>query len=55
MDTRTVEPLGEDRCRVSAHVRGQVDGWLRLLGPLMRLMVKRSVDADYAALKRLLE
>ncbi len=53
--TRTVEPLGPERCRVTARVRGEPGGLFRLLGPLLRAMVKRSVDRDYAALRRLLE
>jgi len=53
--TRTVEPLGHDRCRVSAHVRGTPDGLMGLLSPVMRPMVRRSVSGDYDRLKRLLE
>ncbi|MBX2802517.1 MAG: SRPBCC family protein [Myxococcales bacterium] len=52
---REVLPLSEGRCRVTAHVAGQTEGWFRLLGPVMRFMVKRSVDGDYATLKRMLE
>ncbi|MEM6993879.1 MAG: hypothetical protein AAF721_25425, partial [Myxococcota bacterium] len=49
--TRSVEALGDDRCRVSAHVRGQPTGLLKLFSG----MVKRSVAKDYAKLKVMLE
>ena len=48
--TRTVEPTSVG-CRVTAHVRGQPTGVLRLFSG----MVRRSVASDYAALKALLE
>lgn len=48
--TRTVEPTAHG-CRVTAHIRGQPTGVLRLFSGLVR----RSVARDYAALKRLLE
>ncbi len=49
--TRSVQSLGEDRCRVAAHIRGQPTGVLKLFGG----MVQRSVAKDYRALKVLLE
>ena len=49
--TRTVEALGPDRCRVTAHVRGQPTGLMKLFSP----MVGRAVRKDYARLKALLE
>ena len=49
--TRSVEPLSEGACRVSAHIRGQPTGVLKLFGS----MVKRSVGKDYGKLKALLE
>lgn len=49
--TRSVEPLGVDSCRVTAHIRGQPTGLLRLFSG----MVKRSVRRDYDQLKALLE
>lgn len=52
--TRTVAPEGRS-CRVSADVRGDAGGLFRLVTPLLRALVKRSVDGDYARLKRLLE
>jgi uncharacterized membrane protein len=49
--TRSVEPLGPSRCRVTARVRGQPTGMLKLFSG----MVKKSVRKDYDALKSLLE
>lgn len=49
--TRSVEALGGDRCRVTAHVRGQPTGLLKLFSP----MVKTSVRKDYRRLKTTLE
>ena len=49
--TRAVAPLGEGRCRATAHIRGQPTGLLKLFGG----MVKKSVAKDYARLKALLE
>lgn len=54
--TRTVEPLADGRSRVTASVGGGPEGLVgRLTAPLMRRMVKRSVDGDYARLKAILE
>jgi hypothetical protein len=53
--TRTVEPLGENRCRVSALIEGGPGGILGLLAPLMKRMAQRSVRGDYRRLKSLLE
>jgi uncharacterized membrane protein len=49
--TRSVESLGEGRCRVRAHIRGQPTGLLKLFSG----MVKSSVKKDYRKLKALLE
>lgn len=49
--TRSVEPLGEQRCRVTAHVRGQPKGIVKLLSGLAKEMIAK----DYQALKRVLE
>jgi uncharacterized membrane protein len=53
--TRTVAPLGDGRCRVTAVVEGDAGGVFRMVGPLLRPLVARSVRGDYARLKRLLE
>jgi carbon monoxide dehydrogenase subunit G len=49
--TRSVEPLGQGRCRVTAHVRGQPTGILKLFSG----MVKKSIRKDYGQLKAALE
>lgn len=53
--TRSVEPLGDDRCQVTAVVRGDPSGVFRVFTPLLRWMVQRSVRGDYRRLKILLE
>ena len=53
--TRTVEPLGSQRCRVMATVRGEAPGLIRLLGPLLPRLVGRSVRGDYRRLRDRLE
>lgn len=52
--TRTVEPLDDGRCSVSADVSGEPTGLQRFI-PGMRGMVQRSVRGDYARLKARLE
>jgi len=53
---RTVEPISEGVCRVSAVITGGPDrGLLRLAAPLMRSRAQKSVDADYDRLVQLLE
>jgi len=51
--TRSVEPLSDGRCRVTAEVSGQPPWYFRLPG--MAGMVSRSVKKDYATLKAVLE
>lgn len=53
--TRRVEALADDRCRVSALVSGDASGVFRLAEPMARFLVGRSVRADYARLKQILE
>lgn len=52
--TREVEPVGADRSRVVATIRGGPTGPLRLLDPLTERMVRRSVRGDYKRLADLL-
>ncbi len=52
--TRIVEPAGGG-CQVTAIVEGDASGIFKLAEPLMRRKVQRSIDADYARLKELLE
>jgi uncharacterized membrane protein len=49
--TRSVEPIDAKRCRVSAHVRGQPKGIVKLLSGMAKSMIAK----DYEVLKRLLE
>ena len=53
--TRTVEPLGDNRCRASATIEGGPGGVMGLLAPLMKAIAQRSVRGDYARLRALLE
>ena len=53
--TRSVEPLGRDRSRVTAHIVGEPGSFFRLFGPLLRAMAQSSVRGDYERLRRLLE
>ncbi len=52
---RRVISLETDRCRVVADVSGEPSGLMKLLTPLTKRMVSRSVIADYERLKTLLE
>ena len=52
--TRRVEPV-EGRTRVTAVIEGDSSGFFRIAEPLMRWMVNRSINNDYARLKQLLE
>ena len=53
--TRTVEPLGEERSRFTEHVTGGPGGPLRVLHPVLRPVVARTIRRDFPVLKRLLE
>lgn len=52
--TRTVTPDGASTL-VEARIEGDATGFFKIAEPLMRIMVQRSVDADYRQLKNLLE
>lgn len=52
--TRRVEPV-EGGARVTAVIEGDSSGFFRIAAPLMRWMVNRSIQGDYARLKKLLE
>lgn len=52
--TRTVEPIDESSCRVTAAISGGPGGPMRLLAPVTRRLAQRSVDADYDRLVDLL-
>jgi uncharacterized membrane protein len=53
--TRTVEPLDDERCRVTELVESDPSGFYRIMQPLLRMMVARNIRRDYKALKALLE
>ena len=52
--TRTVEPK-DGGSLVTAVIEGDASGFFKLAEPLLKMMVQRSVDADYQNLKRILE
>ncbi len=52
--TRRVQP-DERGARVSAIIEGDASGIFNLAQPLLKRMVQRSVESDYARLKALLE
>ena len=52
---RTVEGVTDNVSLVEAIVRGDSSGMFRIAQPLMKVLVKRSVTADYKRLKKLLE
>jgi uncharacterized membrane protein len=52
--TRMVQAEGEGT-RVSAVIEGDASGFFKLAEPLLARFVQRSVDSDYANLKRILE
>ena len=53
--TRTVEPLGPDRSRFTESVEGEAKGFYRIGEPILRVLVKVSIQRDFPHLKRLLE
>ena len=52
--TRLVKPV-EGGTQVAAIIEGDASGFFKLAEPLMARLVQRSVDADYANLKHILE
>lgn len=53
--TRSVVPLTDDSCEVSAIVKGEPPGLMAKVSGLVDPIVKRSVSGDYVRLKQLLE
>ena len=53
--TRQVAPNADTGTTVAATVRGSPTGFLRLFDPLMKLMVGRSVRADYRRLQEIID
>ena len=53
---RTVDPIDESSCRVSAHITGGPEkGFVKLIEPLIGRSAQKSVDRDYDRLVQLLE
>jgi hypothetical protein len=52
--TRTVEPIGDSRCRVTAEIIGNPGRLMAIFSPVTRRLAQRSVDADYDRLVSLL-
>ena len=52
--TRMVEPK-DGGALVTAVIEGDASGFFKLAEPLLKIMVQRSVDADYRKLKQILE
>ncbi len=53
---RQVAPMGEQSCRVTAHISGGPEKWiLKLLEPIVASRAQKSVDDDYDRLVQLLE
>jgi hypothetical protein len=53
--TYAFEPTPDGRTAATIRVRGAVYGLMRLLGPLVPAMVRRSITKDIAELKRVME
>lgn len=53
--TRRVESISEFATRVTADISGQTGRMFWVASPLLRWIVQRSVNKDYANLKRVLE
>ena len=52
---RSVKPLENGITQVDAIISGQPGGLMKLFSPLVQPMMRRSIEADYARLKALLE
>jgi hypothetical protein len=53
--TRTVQPLNEGACRLRVDLIARPRGVRRLARPLLRRLIRSSVETDYQRLKELLE
>jgi len=52
---RRVEPVGEERCRVTETVVSDPSGFYRVAQPVLAWMVRRNIQRDYNGLGHLLE
>ncbi len=53
--TRSVQVLNESRCRVNMDLVGRVRGWRLLLTPLIKRLIRSSIQSDYRRLQRKFE
>ena len=53
--TRQVDPIGDERCRVTETAGGDPSGFYRIAEALMRAMVRHNITRAYRTLKQLLE
>jgi uncharacterized membrane protein len=53
--TRTVDALGEARCRITVDLVGYPRGFRRVVQSYVERVVRRSIESDYRRLKRNLE
>jgi uncharacterized membrane protein len=53
--TRQVEPIGDERCRVTETADGDPSGFYRIAEAPMRAMVRHNITRAYRSLKQLLE
>lgn len=53
--TRTVDSLGESRCRITVVLTGHPRGFRRVVQPYVGSVVRKSIESDYRRLKRHLE
>jgi uncharacterized membrane protein len=53
--TRTVDSLGDSRCRITVDLTGRPRGIRRVVKPYVERVVRKSIESDYRRLKRHLE
>jgi uncharacterized protein YndB with AHSA1/START domain len=53
--TRTVNPIGPQRCLVTEIAGGDASGFYRMAGAPMRIVVRSNIERAYRNLKQLLE
>lgn len=53
--TRSVEPMGSGRTRVTAHISGGPGGVMRIFQPIVKRIAQRSIRRDYQRLRNVLE
>lgn len=53
--TRTVEPVNDAASRITVTLVVRPRGWRRLIGPMLKGVISKSIETDYRRLKRVLE